>query len=113
MLSENPNMTATQVIELVNEKGMLVAPTLGRQHTEYVGGIVERERPIAGPHQPNQSGITPSLHGHGEFGTRPLIALTRAAYVIRPWASAGRRAHSRALRSWTSVAASVATASST
>jgi hypothetical protein len=38
VLSEHPNMTATQVIELVNEKGMLVAPTLGRQHTEYVGG---------------------------------------------------------------------------
>ena len=34
VLSEHPNMTATQVIELVNEKGMLVAPTLGRQHTE-------------------------------------------------------------------------------
>lgn len=42
-LRQNPNMTATQVIELVNEKGMLVAPTLGRQHTEYVGGLVERE----------------------------------------------------------------------
>ena len=42
-LSDHPNMTATQVIELVNEKGMLVAPTLGRQHTEYVGGLVERE----------------------------------------------------------------------
>jgi Bacteriophage head to tail connecting protein len=43
VLSENPNMTATQVIELVNEKGMLVAPTLGRQHTEYIGGMVPRE----------------------------------------------------------------------
>lgn len=43
VLSEHPNMTATQVIELVNEKGMLVAPTLGRQHTEYVGALVERE----------------------------------------------------------------------
>jgi len=43
VLSEHPNMTATQVIELVNEKGMLVAPTLGRQHTEYVGSLVERE----------------------------------------------------------------------
>lgn len=31
VLSEHPNMTATQVIELVNEKGMLVAPTLGQQ----------------------------------------------------------------------------------
>jgi len=43
VLSEHPDMTATQVIELVNEKGMLVAPTLGRQHTEYVGGMVPRE----------------------------------------------------------------------
>jgi hypothetical protein len=43
VLSEHPNMTATQVIELVSEKGMLVAPTLGRQHTEYVGGMVPRE----------------------------------------------------------------------
>jgi hypothetical protein len=43
VLSEHPNMTATQVIELVNEKSMLVAPTLGRQHTEYVGGMVPRE----------------------------------------------------------------------
>jgi hypothetical protein len=42
-LVDNPNMTATQVIQLVNERGMLVAPTLGRQHTEYVGGIVPRE----------------------------------------------------------------------
>jgi len=43
VLTEHPNMTATQVIELVNEKGMLVAPTLGRQHSEYVGQMVERE----------------------------------------------------------------------
>jgi len=44
VLSENPNMTATQVVALVAEKGMLVAPTLGRQHTEYVGsGLVPRE----------------------------------------------------------------------
>jgi hypothetical protein len=43
VLSEHPDMTATQVIELVNEKGMLVAPTLGRQHDDYVGQMVERE----------------------------------------------------------------------
>jgi hypothetical protein len=48
VLSEHPNMTATQVIELVNEKGMLVAPTLGRQHTEYVGGMVPRELSLLG-----------------------------------------------------------------
>jgi hypothetical protein len=42
-LVENANMKATQVIQLVNERAMLVAPTLGRQHTEYVGGLVPRE----------------------------------------------------------------------
>jgi len=47
VLTEHPDMTATQVIELVNEKGMLVAPTLGRQHDEYVGGLVERELDLA------------------------------------------------------------------
>ena len=42
-LLQNPNMTATQVIELLNERGMLVAPTLGRQFSEYVGSLAERE----------------------------------------------------------------------
>jgi hypothetical protein len=36
-------MTATQVVELINERAMLVAPTLGRQHSEYAGGLVPRE----------------------------------------------------------------------
>jgi hypothetical protein len=43
-LMQNPNMTATQVTELINERAMLVAPTLGRQHSEFVGsGLVPRE----------------------------------------------------------------------
>jgi hypothetical protein len=41
-------MTATQVIQIVNERGMLVAPTLGRQHTEKIGGMVEREIDLLG-----------------------------------------------------------------
>ena len=47
VLTDHPDMTATQVIELVNEKGMLVAPTLGRQFDEYVGSLVEREIDLA------------------------------------------------------------------
>src|ERR1700735_3541349 len=42
-LMQNPNMTATQVVELINERAMLVAPTLGRQHSEYAGSLVPRE----------------------------------------------------------------------
>ncbi len=40
---DNPNMKATQVVELLNERGMLVAPVLGREHAEYVSGLVPRE----------------------------------------------------------------------
>ena len=42
VLSEHPSMTATQVIELVNEKGILVAPTLGQQETP-LSFQIERE----------------------------------------------------------------------
>ena len=41
-LRDNQNMTLGQVIELVNERGMLVAPTLGGQF-EYVSQMTERE----------------------------------------------------------------------
>ena len=36
-------MTATEVIERVNEKGILLAPTAGRQQSEYLGPLIDRE----------------------------------------------------------------------
>src|SRR5258705_10937552 len=68
VLSEHPDMTATQVIQLVNEKGMLVAPTLGRQHTEYVGGLVPRELDLAaemGMLDPLPPRLAEALRGQG------------------------------------------------
>jgi hypothetical protein len=56
VLSEHPNMTATQVIELVNEKGMLVAPALGRQETEYLGPMIDREIDVL-----NSLGLLPPM----------------------------------------------------
>lgn len=43
VLQENPNMTATQVVELINQKGILLAPTLGRQQSDYLGPTIDRE----------------------------------------------------------------------
>jgi hypothetical protein len=43
ILTETPQMTATEVIERVNEKGILLAPTVGRQQSEYLGPLIERE----------------------------------------------------------------------
>lgn len=42
-LMQNPNMTATQVVEMLNERAMLVAPVMGREHAEYVNSLVPRE----------------------------------------------------------------------
>lgn len=43
ILTETPQMTATEVIERTNEKGILIAPTMGRQGSEYLGVLIPRE----------------------------------------------------------------------
>ena len=43
ILTETPTMTATEVIERTHEKGILLAPTLGRQQSEHQGPMIDRE----------------------------------------------------------------------
>ena len=43
ILTETPTMTATEVIERTNEKGILIAPEVGRQDSEYIGPMNIRE----------------------------------------------------------------------
>lgn len=43
ILTESPQMTATEVLERTREKGILLAPTIGRQQSEYLGPMIERE----------------------------------------------------------------------
>lgn len=43
ILTESPQMTATEVIERTNEKGILLAPTVGGQQSEYLGPMIDRE----------------------------------------------------------------------
>lgn len=43
ILTESPEMTATEVLERVREKGMLLSPTMGRQQSEMLGPMIERE----------------------------------------------------------------------
>lgn len=43
VLTETPAMTATEVLERTREKGILLAPTVGRQQSEYLGPLIERE----------------------------------------------------------------------
>lgn len=43
ILMETPTMTATEVMERIKEKGILLAPTTGRLQSEYLGTQIERE----------------------------------------------------------------------
>lgn len=46
MMLTNPNMTATEVLERLRERGMLLTPSAGRFFGEFVCGLVERELDI-------------------------------------------------------------------
>jgi hypothetical protein len=43
LLNDPKVLTATQVVEMANQKGILLAPTVGRQQSDYVGPMIERE----------------------------------------------------------------------
>jgi hypothetical protein len=43
VLVENPQMTATQVLEIVHERAVLLAPTMGRMHSDDLGALIVRE----------------------------------------------------------------------
>jgi len=47
ILTDNPRMTATEVLERAQEKGALLSPTMGRQQSEMLGPQIEREVDIA------------------------------------------------------------------
>jgi len=43
VLLDNPNMTATQVVEMMADRGSLLAPTMGRGQSEYLAPVTQRE----------------------------------------------------------------------
>lgn len=47
ILTEGPEMTATEVLERVKEKGLLLNPTFSRMQSEYCGPTIHRELDIA------------------------------------------------------------------
>jgi hypothetical protein len=46
ILLETPRMTATEVLQRTKEKALLMSPTMGRQQTELLGPMIERELTI-------------------------------------------------------------------
>lgn len=84
ILQENPSMTATQVIEIVNQKGILLAPTVGRQQSEYLGPTIDRELDVLAA-----AGMLPPMppvleEAQGEYNvvyTSPMSRAMRAQEV--------------------------------
>jgi len=78
ILVENPQMTATEVVERSKEKGMLLAPTVGRQQSEYLGPMIERELDVL-----QEQGLLPEmppalLEAAGEYQIEYDSPLSRA-----------------------------------
>lgn len=63
ILIQTPEMTATEAMLRAQEKGQLLAPTMGRQQSEFLGPIIERELEI--------------LHYAGELPPPPKILAER------------------------------------
>lgn len=78
ILVENPQMTATEVLEKAQEKGALLSPTMGRIQEEDLGTQIEREMDIfsrKGLLDPLPSAM---LQAQGEYSIHYDSPLTRA-----------------------------------
>lgn len=78
IMVETPEMTATEVMERTREKGILLAPTIGRQQSEYLGSLVHREIDVLA-----MQGLLPPkppllVEAEGEYRLEYDSPLTRA-----------------------------------
>lgn len=79
ILVETPQMTATEVLERAKEKGILLAPTMGRQQSERLGPMIDREIDIC-----SRQGLLPPMPGAlreagGQYQVEYDSPLSRAA----------------------------------
>ena len=80
VLTENPNMTATQVIEISADRGALLGPTMGMIQSELLGPTVEREMSLL-----TEMGVAPEMppeliEAQGEYEVTYTSALAKSMY---------------------------------
>lgn len=102
ILVDNPRMTATEALIRAQEKGQLLAPTVGRQQSELLGPLVERELDIlmaAGAIPPMPAALQEAGASVKVIYTSPLsrlrraedgVAIARTIEVLTPIANAGK-----------------------
>lgn len=81
ILTDSPEMTATEVLERVREKGILLAPTMARQQSESQGPMIHRELDLL-TRQRLLPPMPPALlEARGEYNVRydsPLARMQKA-----------------------------------
>lgn len=78
ILVDTPNMTATEVMSRAQEKGALLAPTVGRQQSEFLGPLISRELMILS-RQGELPDMPPELvEAEGEYTVEYVSPLARA-----------------------------------
>jgi len=85
ILVENPRMTATEAMIRAQEKGQLLAPTIGRQQSDFLGPIIDRELDImnaAGAIPPPPRELLETGGGVKAVYTSPLTRLRRAEDAV-------------------------------
>ena len=85
ILVETPRMTATEALIRAQEKGMLLAPTMGRQQSEAIGPLIERELDLLAFH--NQLPPMPDIlrEAGGEYEIvydSPMSRMQRAEELV-------------------------------
>lgn len=85
ILVENPRMTATEALIRANEKAMLLTPTAGRQQSEALGPLINRELQLLA-----ENGVLPDmpealLEAEGEYEVTyesPMNRMQRAEELV-------------------------------
>lgn len=81
ILTETPEMTATEVVERVAEKASLLSPTMGRLHSGFLGPCIQREIEIA-----TELGLLPEMppelvEAKGEYEVVYTSPMARGMYA--------------------------------
>lgn len=81
ILTETPEMTATEVMERVAEKAALLSPTMGRLQSEMLGPMIEREIDLL-----NEMGVLPPMppelvEAEGEYEVVYTSPLAKSMYA--------------------------------
>lgn len=81
ILTDTPEMTATEVMERVAEKAALLSPTMGRLQSEMLGPMIEREIDLL-----NEMGLLPQMppelvEAEGEYEVVYTSPLAKSMYA--------------------------------